>query len=318
MEYKNEKTANRRRYKSRYHSPHNYKTKRSKAQNRAAILVGVATFIVLTSLVLVFTFGDNIYKFLDDTFHPSSVTSPKAEDSTLGIAAKEATEAGDAPKGFIPSVTVPTEGASGTPQAQSADFDRLVKAAGLNPAKMTARQMIFVESSGTNATVYTYEKDSSGKWNQKFDPMTGFTGEGGVKATTSPGDNVTPKGTFKVEYAIGINPDPGTLLQYIQIAEGMKWITDPASINYNRLLEDDSADVDYESYQDLTEYTVSYPYCLILNYNRSPVDKTKGCSKFLHVSDKPTPRGGVGVSEDNLYNILLWLDPTKNPNVSIF
>ena len=55
MEYKNDKTANRRRYKSRYHSPHNYKTKRSKSENRAAILVGIATFVVLTSLVLVFT-----------------------------------------------------------------------------------------------------------------------------------------------------------------------------------------------------------------------------------------------------------------------
>ena len=318
MEYKNEKTANRRRYKSRYHSPHNYKTKRSKAENRAAILVGIATFIVLTSLVLVFTFGDSIFQFLDDTFHPSSITAGKAEDSTLGIATEAATEAAEAPKGFIPSITVPSEGVAGTPQAQSADFERLVKAAGLNTAKMTARQMIFVESSGTNATVYTFEKDSTGKWNQKFDPITGYTGEGGVKADTAPGDNVTPKGTFEIEYAMGTNYDPGTMIEYKEIVEGMRWITDPASVNYNRLLDDEPATEDFESYQDLTEYTVSYPYCLVLNYNRNPVDKTKGCSKFLHVSDKPTPRGGVGISESDLYNILLWLDPSKNPNVAIF
>ena len=59
MEYKNNKTSNRRRYKSRYHSPHNYKTKRGGSSNRASILIGVATFLILASLVLVFTFGDN-------------------------------------------------------------------------------------------------------------------------------------------------------------------------------------------------------------------------------------------------------------------
>ena len=317
MEYKNEKTANRRRYKSRYHSPHNYKTKRSKAQNRAAILVGVATFIVLTSLVLVFTFGDNIYKFLDDTFHPTPITSDKAEDSTLGVATEPATELNGSSGSFIPSVTVPTE-SDGTPQAQSADFERLAKAAGLNTAKMTAKQMIFVESSGTNATVYTYEKDSSGKWNQKFDPVSGFTGEGGVKADTTPGDNVTPKGVFKIEYAMGTNPDPGAAINYIEIAEGMKWITDPASVNYNRLVDYDTDSDDYASYQDLTEYTVSYPYCLVYAYNRNPVSAKKGCSKFLHVSDKPTPRGGVGISEDAMYNILLWLSPSSNAHIAIF
>ena len=73
MEYKNNKTSNRRRYKSRYHSPHNYKTKRGGSSNRASILIGVATFLILASLVLVFTFGDKIYSFLDTTFHPSAL-----------------------------------------------------------------------------------------------------------------------------------------------------------------------------------------------------------------------------------------------------
>ena len=317
MEYKNDKTANRRRYKSRDHSPHNYKTKRSESENRAAILVGIATFVVLTSLVLVFTFGDSIYRFLDDTFHPSSVINgDKAEGSTLGIATEAATEEATAAQGFIPGLTLPTE-ASKDNTPQSADFERLAKAAGLNTAKMTAKQLIFVESTGTDATVYTFEKDSAGKWNQKFEPMTGFTGEGGVKTDTAPGDNVTPKGVFSIEYAMGTNPDPGTALEYKEIVDGMKWITDPASINYNRLIDDDAAEYDFETYQDLTEYTVSYPYCLVLNYNRDPVDNTKGCSKFLHVSDKPTPRGGVGISEEDLYNILMWLSPSTNAHVAI-
>ena len=183
---------------------------------------------------------------------------------------------------------------------------------------MTARQLILVESSGTDATVYTYEKDRSGKWNQALEPVTGFTGEGGVNVDTAPGDNVTPKGAFKIEYAMGTNEDPGTPIEYKQIYEGMKWITDPASINYNRLLDDDAAEEDFETYQDLAEFTVSYPYCLVFSYNRDPVDPKKGCAKFLHVSETPTPRGGVGISEDAMYNILLWLNPNTNAYIAIF
>ena len=319
MEYKNDKTANRRRYKSRYHSPHNYKTKRSKSENRAAILVGIATFVVLTSLVLVFTFGDSIYKFLDDTFHPSSIINgdkPGAEGSTLGIATETATEEATASKGFIPGLILPTEAPTNN-AAQSADFERLAKAAGLDPAKIASSQMIFVESNGTNATVYTFEKDETGKWNQQFDPISGFTGEGGVSDNTAPGDNVTPKGTYNVEYAMGTNPDPGTPIEYKEIAYGMKWITDPASVNYNRLIDDDAASNDFETFQDLYEYTVSYPYCVVFDYNRDPVDTSKGCAKFLHVSEAPTPRGGIGISESDLQNILLWMNPEKSPQISI-
>ena len=83
MEYKNNKTGNRRRYKSRYHSPHNYKTKHTGSSNRAPILIGVATFVILASLVLVFAFGDNIYTFLDNTFHPSALPLPEGE--TMGV-----------------------------------------------------------------------------------------------------------------------------------------------------------------------------------------------------------------------------------------
>lgn len=318
MEYKNDKTANRRRYKSRYHSPHNYKTKRSKSENRAAILVGIATFLVLASLVLVFTFGDSIYRFLDQTFHPSSIISdkkPSSQSSTIGIATEPASEEMTAaPAG---ETEAPTEAATDT-TPQSADFNRLATAAGLNAATLSGSQMIFVETSGTSATVYTYEKDAQGVWNQKFSPMQGYTGEGGVSADTTPYDAVTPTGTYNIEFSMGTNPNPGTALSYHEIVYGMRWITDPASVNYNRLIDGDATTIDFETSQDLTEYTVSYPYCVIFDYNRNPVDPSKGCSKFLHVGYAPNNRGGIGIAETDLYNILLWLNPANTPQISIF
>lgn len=305
MEYKNSRTANRRRYKSRYHSPHSYKAKNPSSGKRAPILIGVATFLVLAALVLVFTFGDSIYTFLDNVFHPSAIL-PSGQETMGVMAVTEATE---------PSEPV-TEAATEPPVAQTDEFTRLAAGAGLTVPELNTSQLIFVESAGTSARVYVYERDAQGVWLPKFDVMQGFVGKGGAADKVGPGEEKTPKGNFLVEYAMGTNPDPGTMIPYTQIYLGLRWVTDPNSVNYNRLVDTDTP-IDYAECQELHEYTLSYPYALVLNYNRDPVDSTMGCAKFLHVSEGPT-YGGVGISESDLYNILLWLDPGLRPFVCVF
>lgn len=313
MEYKNNKTSNRRRYKSRYHSPHNYKTKRGGSSNRASILIGVATFLILASLVLVFTFGDKIYSFLDTTFHPSAL--PLSESETMGVVL--ATEEAAPPA--VVSVPEETEAAPEPTQAvgdQGDDINRLLTAANLKAEDLKGTQTIFVESQGTSAKVYFYEKAADGQWTRQFDILDGFVGTGGTSDNVGPADDTTPKGTFNIEYAMGTNMNPGTKLDYYQIQYGMNWVTDPASVNYNRLV-DASSPVDYTSCQQLYEYTKSYPYAVVFDYNRDPVDTTKGCARFLHVASEPT-YGGVGISENALRVILGWLNPSASPTITIF
>ena len=313
MEYKNNKTSNRRRYKSRYHSPHNYKTKRGGSSNRASILIGVATFLILASLVLVFTFGDKIYSFLDTTFHPSAL--PLSESETMGVVL--ATEEAAPPA--VVSVPDPTEAETEPTQAvgdQGDDLSRLLTAANLKAEDLKGTQAIFVESQGTSAKVYFYEKSADGQWTRQFDIVDGFVGTGGTSDNVGPADDTTPKGTFNIEYAMGTNMNPGTALDYYQIRYGMNWVTDPASVNYNRLV-DASSPVDYTSSQQLYEYTKSYPYAVVFDYNRDPVDNTKGCARFLHVATEPT-YGGVGISENALGVILGWLNPSASPTITIF
>ena len=313
MEYKNNKTSNRRRYKSRYHSPHNYKTKRGGSSNRASILIGIATFLILASLVLVFTFGDKIYSFLDTTFHPSAL--PLSESETMGVVL--ATEEAAPPA--VVSVPEETEAAPEPTQIvgdQGDDINRLLAAANLKAEDLKGTQAIFVESQGTSAKVYFYEKAADGQWTRQFDILDGFVGTGGTSDNVGPADDTTPKGTFNIEYAMGTNMNPGTKLDYYQIQYGMNWVTDPASVNYNRLV-DASSPVDYTSCQQLYEYTKSYPYAVVFDYNRDPVDTAKGCARFLHVASEPT-YGGVGISENALGIILGWLDPAANPTITIF
>ena len=313
MEYKNNKTSNRRRYKSRYHSPHNYKTKRGGSSNRASILIGVATFLILASLVLVFTFGDKIYSFLDTTFHPSAL--PLSESETMGVVL--ATEEAAPPA--VVSVPEETEAAPEPTQIvgdQGDDINRLLAAANLKAEDLKGTQAIFVESQGTSAKVYFYEKAADGQWTRQFDILDGFVGTGGTSDNVGPADDTTPKGTFNIEYAMGTNMNPGTKLDYYQIQYGMNWVTDPASVNYNRLV-DASSPVDYTSCQQLYEYTKSYPYAVVFDYNRDPVDTAKGCARFLHVASEPT-YGGVGISENALGIVLGWLNPAATPTITIF
>lgn len=306
MEYKNNKTGNRRRYKSRYHSPHNYKTKRTGSSNRVPILIGVATFVVLASLVLVFTFGDNIYAFLDSTFHPASLPLPQSE--TMGVVLETEPE----PEPPTQGEPAPTE----APAQQGDDFNRLLSAAGLKADELEGSQMIFVESSGTSAKVYCYEKDGD-VWSQKFNILPGFVGTGGVAANVGPDDDTTPTGTYEFEFAFGNLPDPGTAFDYTAVTYLTQWVTDPASMNYNRMVEAGSTAADYASCQQLCEYTKSYPYAVVFNYNRDPVDPSLGCARFLHVASEPT-YGGVGINGRALEVILQWLTPDAHPTISIF
>ena len=319
MEFKNSKTAKRRRYKSRYHSPHNYKTKRSKSENRAAILVAVATFLVITSLVLIFTFGDSIYAFVEGVFNRPAATPDEAVTQPATAAP------GTSPSGAIPSevptmtptqapTEPPTQEPTQPPVKQSAEFEALVKAAGLSSASLSGSQMIFVQSAGTSAAVYTYEKNNDGLWVQKFSPIKGFVGAGGVAASVGPKDNTTPTGTYRIEYAMGINSDPGTALKYYRIEEGMSWITAPDDENYNRWIRNAVNDGKGEW---LSNYTISFPYAVVFSYNRDPVDPAMGCMKLLHVSAKPTEAGGIGIPQADLKNIVLWLQPDA-ATISIF
>lgn len=311
MTYKNKNTNNRRRYKSRYKNPHNYKTKRTSAQNRAAVFAAVATFLVIASVVVIIAFGDNIYGFISNAIGSRAtkgeITVASVAEMTNG-ATKAPTEK---TKETVAETTAPTEKSE-----QSAEFIKLLEKASLNEDKLSGSQMMFVETDGSSCTLYCYEKNSDGVWKNKFDTISGYIGEGGTSENISPYDNTTPVGTFNIEFAFGTNSDPGTKLEYNSVDYSSYWVTDPSSVNYNRLV-DGSVSRDFESAQWLYEYTVSYPYAVVFDYNRNPVDKSKGCAKFLHVSSSAT-QGGIGISQTDLTRILQWLDPAASPTISIY
>lgn len=299
MAYKNDRTKNRRRYKSRYRSAHSYKNKRSSSQTKAAVLVSVLTFVVLASLIVVFTFGDSIYNSLNNAL----IEVTEAPTETV------------APTEVV--TEPPTEKPTDPLVEQEDKYLELLSLCSLEEKDIKVDQMIFVDADEDALTceVYCYQRGDDGVFKQEIGPFSGYIGSDGISRAVSPYESKTPQGLFKLEYTFGTNADPGTKMEYTQFTEMDYWITDPNSQYYNRWMYGTQAQ-DWSSSQWLYEYTVSYPYAVVFNYNRNPVDNTQGCAKFIHVSYAPT-NGGIGLSHDDILTLLYWLDPADKPYIAI-
>lgn len=306
MEFRNDKTGNRRRYKSRYRSAHSYKPKRVKSSS-PAVLVAVLTFVVIASLVVVFTFGDSIYNVLDNKLE--SITATEKETVAPTDAKKE--------KPTKKPTQAPTEEPTQPPAKQDDQFMKLLKANNMELNELNGSQLVFVDADEDTLTckVYCYQKGDDGKFTQSIGPFDGYIGSEGIDEFVSPTEYKTPVGKFAIEYAFGSLPNPGSGLEYSQFTVYDYWITDPASINYNRWMTSQE-NKDWDSAQWLYEYTITYPHAIVFDYNRSSVDPSQGCAKFIHVSDKPT-KGGVGISQTDIQSLLYWLNISYSPYVCI-
>ena len=310
MAYKNDRTKNRRRYKTRYKSRHNYKTNRSSSQTKAAVLVSVLTFVIIASVIITFSFGDSIYQSLEAALANARAKKKIEPTKPIVVSTIPVTKPTDAP----------TEAATEPQVPQDEQFLSLLELGGLTVSDITGDQIILVDTDNGTKTckVYCYEKDDEGVYKQTLNTYDGYIGSDGAAEFVAPAESKTPLGIFNIEYAVGTYGDPGTALEYSQFSYGDYWITDPNQTNYNRWITSEDYNTRYIG-QPLWEYSVSYPYALVFDYNRNPTDPAQGCAKFVHVYryDNPYTKGGIGLSIYDLQSILLWLTPDANPQIAI-
>ena len=141
-------------------------------------------------------------------------------------------------------------------------------------------------------------------------------GKAGIKKKTKEGDQVTPKGIFKVikiyyrkdKIKKIINP-----IKKIQIKKNMGWCDDPKSDLYNQQIKLPSK----FSYEKLYRKDGLYDIILVLNYNTSPIVKKKGSAIFIHIAKrkfKPT-EGCIGLKKNDLIKLLKKIK--KNTKIKI-
>ena len=130
-------------------------------------------------------------------------------------------------------------------------------------------------------------------------------GKGGVKKKIIEGDNITPRGTFKI-IKIYYRPDKikkiKTLIKKIKIKKNMGWCDDPNSDFYNKQIKLPTK----LSHEKLYRNDNLYDLIAVLNYNTNPIIKSKGSAIFIHIaknSYKKT-KGCIALKKKHLVKLI--------------
>jgi L,D-peptidoglycan transpeptidase YkuD (ErfK/YbiS/YcfS/YnhG family) len=141
-------------------------------------------------------------------------------------------------------------------------------------------------------------------------------GESGIKEKIKEGDNVTPKGMFKIT-RIYYRPDKIkkiiSPINIIKIKKNMGWCDDPTSNSYNKEIKLPTK----FGYEKLYRKDHIYDLIAVISYNVNPIIKGKGSAIFLHIAKKkfsPT-QGCIALKKKDL--LLLLSKISKNTKIRI-
>jgi L,D-peptidoglycan transpeptidase YkuD (ErfK/YbiS/YcfS/YnhG family) len=141
-------------------------------------------------------------------------------------------------------------------------------------------------------------------------------GKAGIKKKKMEGDNITPRGIFKITN-VYYRPDRikkiVTQLKKIKITKKIGWCDDPRSNFYNREIKLPNK----FSHEKFYRKDNIYDIIVVLNYNSKPIIKNKGSAIFIHIANnnyKPTA-GCVGIKKCDLIKLLSIIK--KNNKIKI-
>lgn len=194
------------------------------------------------------------------------------------------------------------------------NFISLISDSGYSRDAINGTQLVIVNSHSTTAGVYCFEKADS--WKQIMYTESGYVGSNGVSSAHREGDRMTPTGMFPLDFAFGINSNPGTAMEYRNVTTDCYWVDDVNSKYYNQWVQN-VTDADWSSAEHLSDYTTAYAYAVAIGYNRNPIVAGNGSAIFLHCGYNPTA-GCIAVPTDSMISILQWLDPSTNPHILIY
>ena len=141
-------------------------------------------------------------------------------------------------------------------------------------------------------------------------------GKAGIKKKKKEGDNITPKGAFKiirVYYRRDKIKNITTLVKKKEIKKNIGWCDDPVSNSYNKEIRLPSK----FSHEKLYRKDNLYDLILVLNYNINPIIKNKGSAIFIHIAKKKyeTTAGCIALKKEDLVELLKNIK--KNTKVKI-
>ena len=130
-------------------------------------------------------------------------------------------------------------------------------------------------------------------------------GKSGIGKKKIEGDNITPKGTFKIVkiyYRKDRIKEINSAFSLIEIKKNMGWCDDPKSKKYNQLIKLPSKDRNEKLFRNDRIYDL----ILVLNYNMNPIIKNKGSAIFIHIAKNnyTKTKGCIALKKKDLIQII--------------
>jgi L,D-peptidoglycan transpeptidase YkuD (ErfK/YbiS/YcfS/YnhG family) len=142
-------------------------------------------------------------------------------------------------------------------------------------------------------------------------------GKAGIGVKKIEGDNVTPRGIFKITkiyYRSDKIKNIKTSLKKIEIKKDMGSCDDPNSNFYNKEIKLPSK----FSHEKLYRKDNLYDLLAVLDYNMNPVIKRKGSAIFIHIASKSykKTKGCIALKKKHLIKILSQIKKTTKIKIS--
>ena len=129
------------------------------------------------------------------------------------------------------------------------------------------------------------------------------------------GDGKAPAGIFSLKQAFGYNP-LSIKYPYRVYSRDNHCVDDVKSKYYNKIVDSNTIDIDYSSFEYMKLRRDYYKYGIVVNHNNIAGNKKAkrgaGSCIFIHIKSSPTA-GCTVMSEGNIKMILKWLNPKANP-----
>ena len=130
-------------------------------------------------------------------------------------------------------------------------------------------------------------------------------GKAGVEIKKREGDNITPKGTYKIlniYYRKDRIKKINSEFTLIEIKKNIGWCDDPKSKKYNQLIKLPSK----YRHEKFFRNDRIYDLILVLDYNMNPIIKDKGSAIFIHIAKNnySKTRGCIALKRDDLIEII--------------
>jgi len=134
------------------------------------------------------------------------------------------------------------------------------------------------------------------------------------------GDGRSPAGVFRLGDMFGSENTKlvktlGLKMPYLKLEQTNICINDPASSSFNRIVDSAKVKPDFKRYERMLRSDKANRWGVFIEDNPAPIVADAGSCMFLNIWASPSvaTAGSTGISEPDMRELLLWLDPSAKP-----